>query len=93
MPDAFVATMMLVAALLNLPEAPDAGAVNVTFTPGSGPPLASRTVTAGALAKAVLTAACCGVVPGLTALEAGGPPVFDRLKLAVPPVAAVATTV
>src|SRR3984893_13570400 len=62
-PDAFVATTIVAVPLLNLPEAPAPGAVNVTFTPETGLLPASFTVTARALAKAVLMAADCGVVP------------------------------
>jgi hypothetical protein len=56
-PEAFVATVMVAVLLLNLPEAPEPGAVNVTFTPATGLLPASVTVTARALAKAVLIAA------------------------------------
>src|SRR4051812_35484279 len=93
MPDTFVPTVIVDVALLNLPDAPEAGAVKITFTPGSGVPLASRTVTASAFAKRVFTVVCWGVVPPLATLEAGGPPVFESWKLAVPPFTAVATTV
>jgi hypothetical protein len=57
LPDAFVTTVMAAAPLLNVPEAPDAGAVNVTLTPGSGFRNASLTMTANGLGKAVLAAA------------------------------------
>jgi len=91
-PDAFVATMIVAVALLNLPDAPDPGAVNVTFTPGTGLPPASFTVTAKALAKAVLTVADCGVVPAFAAIVAGAPTVLVSEKFTVVrPVAAAVT--
>lgn len=49
MPDALVTTVIVAVELLNLPDAPDAGAVNVTFTPETTLLPASRTVTARAL--------------------------------------------
>src|SRR5438132_1483219 len=60
---ALVHTCVLPVLLLKIPDAPDPGAVNVTFTPLTGLLLASLIVTAGALANAVLIAADCGVVP------------------------------
>src|SRR4029077_19488508 len=69
-PDAFVATTIVAVLLLNTPEAPDPGAVNVTFTPETGLLPASFTVTASALAKAVLTVADCGVVPAFAVITA-----------------------
>ncbi len=54
-PDALVATVMVAVLLLNVPEAPDPGAVNVTLTPEIGLLTASFTVTASALVKALLT--------------------------------------
>src|SRR6476620_6801860 len=60
---------MVALPLLKAPDAPDPGAVNVTLTPDTGLLPASLTVTARALAKAVLTFADCGVVPGFTAIE------------------------
>ena len=67
-----VITLAVVVPLLNVPEAPDAGAVNVTLTPGTGLLNASRIVTVGALAKAVLMAVLCGVVPALAVIDAAG---------------------
>src|SRR5437899_12757993 len=72
-PDAFVATTIVPVLLLNTPEAPDPGAVNVTFTPETGLLPASFTVTASALAKAVLTFADCGVVPAFAVIVDGLP--------------------
>ena len=79
-PDAFVCTMIVVLALPNRPEGPEPGAVNVTFTPGTRLLLASRTVTVGALAKAVLVAVLCGVVPALAVIDAAGPGLFVNEK-------------
>jgi hypothetical protein len=62
-PDALVATTIVAVLLLNVPDAPVAGAVNVTFTPDTGLLPASFTVTASAFANAVLIVALCGVVP------------------------------
>ena len=56
-PDAFVATEIVVVLLLNFPEAPEPGAVNVTLTPETGLLPASLTVTARAFVKAVLIVA------------------------------------
>ena len=53
----FVATVIVAVLLLNTPEAPDPGAVNVTFTPLTGLLPASFTVTARGNAKAVLMVA------------------------------------
>ena len=72
-PDAFVATTIVAVLLLNTPDAPDPGAVNVTFTPETGLLPASFTVTASALAKAVLTFADCGVVPAFAVIVDGLP--------------------
>jgi hypothetical protein len=67
-PEAFVATVIVAVLLLNVPDAPEPGAVNVTFTPDVGlPPVV--TVTAKAFAKAVLTVADCGVVPVLAVID------------------------
>jgi hypothetical protein len=81
-PDAFVAITIVAVLLLNTPEAPEPGAVNVTFTPGTGLLPASFTVTASALAKAVLTVADCGVVPAFAAIVVGAPAVFVSEKFA-----------
>ena len=56
-PDAFVATTIVAVLLLKVPEAPEPGAVNVTFTPLTPLPPESFTVTASAFANAVLIAA------------------------------------
>jgi len=81
-PDALVATVMVAVLLLNIPDAPDPGAVNVTFTPGTGLLPASFTVTASALAKAVLTVADCGVVPAFAVIVEGAPTLFVSEKFA-----------
>ena len=82
-PDAFVATVIVAVLLLNVPEAPDPGAVNVTFTPLTGLLLASFTVTAKAFANAVLIVADCGVVPAFAVIVEGAPAVFVREKFTV----------
>src|SRR5271169_822059 len=92
-PDAFVATMMVAVLLLNTPEAPDPGAVNVTFTPETGLLPASFTVTASALAKAVLIAVDCGVVPAFAVIVAAAPTVLVSEKLTVVRPAEAAVTV
>ena len=56
MPDPLVATVIVVVLLLNNPDAPLIGAVNVTFTPGSRLLPTSFTVTVSAFAKAALIA-------------------------------------
>ena len=82
MPDALVATVIVVALLLNAPEAPLPGAVNETFTPDTGLPPASFTVTAKATAKNVLIVALCGVVPEFTVIVEDAPAVLVSEKLA-----------
>jgi hypothetical protein len=82
-PDAFVATIIVAVLLLKIPDAPAPGAVNVTFTPDTGLLRESFTVTARALAKAVLTAVDCGVVPALAVMDAAAPTVFVREKVTV----------
>ena len=72
-PDAFVATTIVPVLLLNTPEAPDPGAVNVTFTPETGLFPASCTFTAKGFAKAVLIVADCGVVPAFAVIVDGLP--------------------
>ena len=67
-PDAFVVTVIVFVLLLKVPDAPVEGAVKVTLTPDTGLLPASFTVTASALAKAVLMVADCGVVPALVAM-------------------------
>src|SRR6266446_3225681 len=89
-PDAFVATTIVAVLLLNTPDAPDPGAVNVTFTPLTG--LLPASFTATALAKAVLIVADCGVVPAFAVIVVAAPAVFVSEKFAgVSPVAAAAT--
>jgi hypothetical protein len=83
---------MVAVVLLNVPLAPEAGAVNVTFTPLTGLLNESRRVTAGALANAVLMAADCGVVPELAVIVVGAPALFVREKLAGVNAATVAVT-
>src|SRR5215469_8172775 len=73
-PEAFVATTIVTALLLNTPDAPDPGAVNVTLTPATALPPLSFTVTAGAFAKAVLITVFCGVVPAFAVIVCGAPP-------------------
>ena len=92
-PDAFVATTIVFVLLLNIPDAPEPGAVKVTFTPDTGLLPESLTVTAKALAKAVLMVADCGVVPAFAVIEAGVPPVFVSEKFTVVSPVAVAVTV
>jgi len=92
-PEAFVATMMVAVLLLNTPEAPEPGAVNVTFIPGTGLLPASFTVTASALAKAVLMVADCGVVPAFAVIEPAAPAVFVSMKFTVVRPAEAAETV
>ena len=92
MPEAFVATVIVFVELLNTPEAPAPGAVNVTLTPGTGLVPASLTVTARAFAKAVFTVADCGVVPAFAVIVDGAPAVFVSEKLTgVTPVAEAVT--
>src|SRR5207245_5849093 len=91
-PDAFVATTIVPVLLLNTPEDPAPGAVNVTFTPETGLLPASFTVTASAFAKAVLIVADCGVVPAFAVIVVAAPTVFVSEKFTgVNPVAAAVT--
>jgi thiamine transporter ThiT len=91
-PEAFVATVIVAVLLLNLPEAPEPGAVNVTFTPDTGLLPASFTVTASGLAKAVFMVADCGVVPAFAVMEAAAPALLVSEKFTVvKPVAAAVT--
>ena len=92
-PEALVATTIVAVALLNVPEAPAPGAVNVTFTPETGLLPESRTVTARALAKAVLTVADCGVVPAFAVIVEAAAAVLVSEKLTVVRPVAVAATV
>src|SRR5450631_151546 len=81
-PEALVTTTMVVVLLLNKPEGPAPGAVNVTLTPGTGLLPASRTVTDSGFANAVLIVALCGVVPGLAVIDTAAPTVLVRLNAA-----------
>jgi hypothetical protein len=92
-PDAFVATTIIAVLLLKTPEAPDPGAVNVTFTPLTGLLPASFTVTANAFANTVLIVADCGVVPAFAVIVAGAPAVFVSEKFTVVRPDAVAVAV
>ena len=86
-PEAFVATVMVAVLLLNLPDAPEPGAVKVTFAPLTGLLEESRTVATSGAPKAVLIATLCGV-PLVAVMVAGTPaaPVVKvRWKLVVPP--------
>src|SRR4030081_3252914 len=83
---------MVVVLLLNTPGGALPGAVKGTLTPATGLLPASRTVTASALANAVLTVADCGVVPALAVMVAAAPAVLVSEKLTlVRPVAAAVT--
>jgi hypothetical protein len=91
-PEAFVATVIVAVLLLNTPEAPEPGAVNVTFTPETGLLPASFTVTAKAFGKAVLIFVVCGVVPAFAVIDPGAPTMLVSEKLtAVKPVAEAVT--
>jgi hypothetical protein len=91
-PDALVATIIVAVLLLNNPEAPDPGAVNVMFTPLTGLLPASFTVTASGFANAVLIAVDCGVDPAFVVIATAMPAVLVSEKLTeVTPVAAAAT--
>src|SRR6266404_4186426 len=91
-PNPFVATVIVAVLLLKIPDVPDPGAVNVTFTPETGLLPASFTVTANAFAKAVLIVADCGVVPAFAVIVVGGTAVFVSEKFTVVrPVAAAVT--
>jgi hypothetical protein len=72
-PVASVATTIVVPLLVNFPDAPAPGAVNVTLMPGVGLVPTSFNVTASATGKAVLTAVDWGVVVGFNAMDVGGP--------------------
>ena len=81
MPEALVATVIVAVPLVNTPDAPMPGAVNVTFTPGTGLLSGSLTVTASAFAKPVPIDALCGVVPEFAVIVEGAPTVFVSEKL------------
>ena len=93
MPDASDATAIVPVPLLNIPEAPEPGAVNVTFTPGTGLFEASRKVTDNGLANAALTRALCGADPAFIVIEVGPPTVFIDEKFTVDNPAEAAVTV
>jgi len=71
-PDPFVATTIAAVLLLNTPEAPDPGAVNVTFTPLTGLPSESLTVACSWVANEVPTVAVCAV-PAVSVMVAAVP--------------------
>ncbi len=68
-PDAFVVTVIVAVLLLNVPEAPDDGAVNVTLTPCTGLAFESFTVTASGFVNAAPALALCGVVPAFAVID------------------------
>ena len=78
----FVVAVVAVCPPANVPLAPLAGAVNVTVTPLSGLLLASLTVAASAVAKAVFTVALCAV-PAVAVMLAGGGVFTVKVKLVV----------
>ena len=84
---------MVVVLLLKRPDAPVAGAVNVTLTPETGLLPASFTVTASAFVKAVPIVADCGVVPGFAVIVEAAPAVFVSEKFTVVSALAAAVTV
>ncbi len=92
-PEALVATIMVAVLLLNFPEAPDPGAVKVTFTPDTGLLPASLIVTASAFVKALLTLALCEVVPEFAVIDDAGPAVLVSEKFTVVRLVAAAVTV
>ena len=77
--------LALVSAVLTppakVPLAPLPGTVNVTVTPLTGLPPASRTVACNSDAKAVLITALCGVPP-VGVIVDGGPGVLVSWKVA-----------
>ena len=90
-PEALVATVIVAVELLNMPLAPEPGAVKVTFTPDTGLLPASFTVTARAVAKAVLIVALCGVVPALAVMVKTRAALVIEKFTVVSPVAAAVT--
>src|SRR5271157_859810 len=64
-----------------VPLAPLAGAVKITFTPGTALPLASVTVAEREVANTVLIGVPCGVPP-VAVTEAGGPGLLVSEKFA-----------
>ncbi len=91
-PEALVGSVMVAVPLLNVPEVPAEGAVKTTLAPATGLPEASFTVTASAVAKAVLTVVDCGVVPVFAVSDAADPAVFVIAKVTVGKPAAAAVT-
>jgi hypothetical protein len=79
-----VVTVIVFVALLNVPDAPEAGPVNVTLTPLTGFAAASFTVTESAVANLVLMVVDCGEVPELPIMLAA---TWTTGKLTVPLVA------
>src|SRR5947207_1090527 len=67
-----LALVETVGELAKVPEAPLAGAVNVTVTPDTGAKAASRTSAERAVPNAVATVVLCGV-PEFVTMLAGGP--------------------
>jgi hypothetical protein len=92
-PEALVVTVIVAVLLLNVPDAPAPGAVNVTVTPDIGLLPASFTVTASAFANAVLTVADCGVEPATAVIDAAAPAKFVNVKFTLVRPAADAVTV
>ena len=92
-PEALVATVIVAVLLLNVPEAPELGAVKVTFAPDTGLLPMSFTVTASAFANAMLIVADCGVVPAFAVIEPAPPAVLVSAKLTVVKLVAAAVTV
>ena len=75
----------------NAPPGPDAGAVKVTTTPGTGLPPLSLTVACNAVPNVVPIVALCGV-PLVAVMEAGAPGALVRTKSAAVAPVALATT-
>ena len=91
-PDALVVTVNVLVLLLNVPDAPVAGAVNVTLTPATGFPATSSTTTESGVPNAVRIAADCGVVPVPAVILCAAPAVLVKAKFTVvSPVAAAVT--
>src|SRR5438046_150174 len=89
---------MVTVLLLNTPDTPDPGAVNVTLIPGTGLLPTSLKVTASAFANALLMIVVCGVVPVFELIDTGGPGTIVVASFAVglllaPPPDAVAELV
>ena len=71
-PDALVATTIVAVPLLNTPDAPTPGAVNVTLTPDTGLLPVSFTVTPSGFANAVLIGRRLRRAARLTVIDPGG---------------------